>query len=473
MPRPLMTLMAIGLLAAVAHAQVAAPEPTDIENAAENLVKILRTSNKAQTNKYVCETLVFENVNPYDVINFLWAPVMREEGGIFSFVAPDGRSGRVVVICPEYQLPWLRQLAADLDRPNLTSAPGSKYIYYRMRHRNVANPGLLDVAAFYGGATAVMIPDVETNSVLIFDAPGGADDLESAFMETLDQPLNQLQVEVKIYEIDVTNDGSLGLDYMAWKNGPGRLLGQFQARGEAFNVVGGGHSGSNSRASGFYLDYPVAFLDFLAARGKASLLTNTRLTMLNRVPALMTAGEQVLYYEVSDPTDERQLIGATGRDGRPVLEYVEAAQAGVELAIVPTIGERTVTLDLDMAVVSLTGFDGRGFPTMNSRRMNDSISVAVDDTVLFGGLTRERTVRTTEKIPVLGSLPIIGFLFGGETTKTDSSMIVVSLTPHLLQGESGLMGGDQSLIARAKGDEVVVLPASEFSFDQNRDQFTH
>lgn len=445
----------------------------------ENLVRILRTTNKAQTNKFVCEAFEFKNVNPYDVINFLWAPVSREEGGIYSYVNPDFASGYVVVICPEYQLDSLREMARQLDRPKLTSAPGSKYNYYRLKHRNVLDPGFLSVASFYIGSSGVLIPDVETNSVLIFDAPEGTDRLASELENNLDLPLSQIEVDVKLYDVKVNSDGTLGLDFTAWKNGPGKLLGVFNAVGETLNVTGG-HSGYNQRGSGYYLDYPSAFFDFLVEKGKASVLTSTRVVAVNQVTTILGSGEQVLYYEVENGATDRELVGKTTSasvdgmvfTGCTFPRTISAVDTGVCLEMVPTIGNRMVNIDLDLSVVSLTGYDGSGRPTLSSRQMTDSIAVSHGDTVLFGGLQRSRKVQTTRKVPFLGSLPVIGYLFGGEITTDQKSIVVAALTPNLINGDN-LTEADRALVRKANDDEVVVLPRQEFCFEQLNRPYVH
>ena len=475
------------------------------EGAKENVVKVLRTSNKAQTNKFVCDAFEFKNVNPFDVINFMWAPVSREEGGIYSFLAPDGKSGYVVVMCPDYQLEWLRKMAKDLDRTDLKSAPGSKYIYYRMRHRNVTDPNFLTNVQYYIGASGVLIPDVETDSMLIFDAPVGAVEGEKALTNELDQPMGQVDVDVKLYEIDVNNDGTLGLDYAAWKNGPGKVLGQYATERGSYNTVHSGHSGYHSTGHGYYLDYPSAFFDFMVSKGKAKLVTNGKIAAVNRVPAMLTTGEQVLYYEVTATEDDREVWGKTqplsvagisfptnGRvltagnareplrssdpsypvkqypqSGRAIQSNVNSVDTGISLAIVPTIGQNVVTLDLELKVANLAGFDNAGIPLLNSRQIADSMAVPNGETALFGGLSRDSKVKTTRKIPLLGSLPVIGYIFGGEITLDKKTVVVAALTPRLVDGGNNVTGADELVAKKAQGEEVVVLPKSEFCFEQS------
>ncbi len=434
MARTIRTLGLAALLlsaASLIHAQTEEIQFPDYVD--ENLVKVLRTTNKAQTNKYVCAALEFKNVNPFNVINFFWAVTSREEGGIYSFVHPTEERGYLVVMCPEYQLPYLQELARQLDRPKLTSAPGSKYIYYRMKHRNIADANYRQVLSYYVGSSGVLLPDVETNSVVIFDAPAGADYMQAALQDLLDKPLSQVEMAVKIYEVDVINDGTLGADYIAWKNGPGKVLLQYSGQGEYFNTKSGQHVSTTGKGSGFYLDYPSAFFDFLVEKGKAISLTDTKITAINRVPAMLTTGEQITYFEVTNPATNRELheraipaaesglafptngdvlsggnprtpfgsvwrdgsypLGQFAQDGRPISSCIRAVDTGVSVAIVPTIGEKMINMNLELKVVNVTGYDGTGVPLLAQRQIRDSIAVADGDEVVFGGLTRARSNR--------------------------------------------------------------------------------
>ncbi len=519
MIRHRMLAAVLSLMASLALASAPAADPAKISSASQddNTIKVLRTTNKAQTNKYVCAALRFDHVNPYDVINFFWAATSREEGGIYSFVHPSEPRGYIVVICPEYQLSWLRNLARELDRPKLTSAPGSKYIYYRMVHRNVADPGFRTVVSYYEGASGVILPDIETNSMVIFDAPAGAASAEKALKDFLDQPLLQVQLDLSLYEIDVHNGTAIGLDYEAWKNGPGKNLAQFSSRGRYFKASGTGTISSSETGSGVYLDYPSAYFDFLVDKGKAKSLVNTKITAVNGVPALLTSGEQFSYFDVTNTATDREVqtrttdlttggmklsadgsvlsgsdkpLGGGGLRGtirspfrtlgldksypqrqypqnnRPISSSVASADAGVRLALVPTIGEQMVNLDLNLSVVSVNGFDNEGTPLLNSRQIKESIAVPNGAEVIFGGLTRESKVQTTNRVPFFGALPVIGSLFGHENTLESKNLVVASITPHLVINSDNIEPMDDKLAHQAGGDEVVVLPESEFSFDQ-------
>lgn len=276
-----------------------------------HMVKVLRTTNKAQINRYVPKVYELKNVNPFDVMRFFRRVMEIEEGRWATFVAPDGKSGLVVLIAPIYQLPYLDRLMATIDRPGLTSSAGAEKRHIRLSHRAADDAGLLQV--IYGQAThsssksphgtragdLTMYCDLETGAVFVYAPPSVVEKVEAVVKE-LDKPAPQVLIEATVYEIDLNNDGAIGFDYYAWKNGPGRNAFAFGAFAE-YEKVGRLKGGANVFDSGFYtygmphhrfrnhgynvayfFDVSTAYFDFLVSKGAARVVTSGRL--LSKIP---------------------------------------------------------------------------------------------------------------------------------------------------------------------------------------------
>lgn len=456
----------------------------------QKVVKLLRTTNKAQVLKYVPKVYTFTKVNPYEVVNYFTSALMTEEGGAYSYAAPDGQSGKILVICPEHQIPYFDQLAKDLDRPKLTSAPGSKYIYYRMKHRSVLDGDFVDVLYNFGGEA--LIPDVETNSILIFDAPSGSQNAEDTLKNFLDSPTDQVQFDVKIYEVNLSNNGQLGLDYMSWKNGPGKNLfstgyshDRLYTGGKNFNTASSGY--------GFYMDYPSAYFDFLVSRNKAKVLVNTRLTAMDNQSAVFQTFDQFLIYQKqadqdlvamkndltvaplpiekyptiwqqntninSNPSSSKELVG-------PAVGQIVGVNSGIEFRVNSDVGEQMINLNMLVRVNDIVGYDSAGNPVINSRQFADNMAIPVNTEVMIGGLNRDYVVKSVRKFPILGSLPVLGWLFGGESELKQKSIVVVSMKPMLVQDYSGMNERDREVVNAIVSDAPIAAPETLYGFDQ-------
>lgn len=414
----------------------------------ESLVKVLRTTNKAQTNKYVCEALRFCNVNPFHVVNYFWSVTSREDGGIYSFANPEGNGGYLVVICPEYQLPSLRQMAKDLDRADLNSAQGSKLLYYRMKHRSVTDQDFLAVAGNYMAISDVTYPDPETNSLCIWGTPAGTKSIYEVLEKELDVPSLGAQLDVCVYEIALNNDTILGLDYEAWKNGPGQQLFSFgwsgySSDGEAFGIGSG-----NTNYYGSYLDYPSEFFDYLVAEGKAKTSIETKAVASHDTNVMLEAMDEIMVYETTNSdAPNRQLDAEIAVD--PTTVPPENYEVGIALDLTPQISLEMVNVQMALEVSSLQQYDSKGLPVITENSTFADVSIPDGTSAVVGGLTRTQMVKTTRKMPILGSLPVLGWLFGGENNTTKQSIVVTVVKPTVLGDDSNVTAADKALAADA------------------------
>jgi len=485
-----------------------------MKNGEERIVKVLRTNNKAQVLKYVPRVYDFKNTNPHQVVNYFTSALATEDGGCYTFLAPDGNSGKLLVICPEHQIPYFDKIAKELDRSKITSSPGSKYIYYRLKHRSAADNNMLNILFNYGGELPVIAPptapnpgqalqaDFATNALLLYDAPSGSENALKALEEILDKPTPQVEVQLKIYEVQVNNDGTMGLDYMDWKNGPGALLLNGEFGGENFK---GNHIRYNnqwSRTGGYYIDYPSAYFDFLVVKSKAKVVSENAVATMSGFPAMLTAREQHLYfskrypeqpYVAGRPYPAGQPFPAaptellkTGIDDLPrynreidMAANVYPVNVGTVLSVVPTVGEENVELDLYFSVDNVTGYanhsyvDSRNelhsindYPIVNHREFTDRVNVPLGQEVVITGFMRDRVQKHTQKVPILGSLPIIGWVFGGENPRNDKTMVVAVVKPVEINDMKNYSDECQMVASKAEGEAPISLPELKVGFDQ-------
>ena len=538
--------MAVMLIAGGAAIANASSESMDRHLAPDDykmsVVKVLRTTNKAQINSYVPLVFTMRNNNPFNVIRQLRRPAQLEEGLLFTFASPEGQGGKVLYVMPEYSAESLAALVKSVDKPGLTTADGSLRIYRQLKHRRASatDPGFLTTtASFTTFNDSDFLIDPWANALYYEDAPSGSIALDNALTDWLDVPTAMATVLVKIYELDAYNDGQIGLDYISWKNGPGRNLfavgtfSEYASLGRASNpafipgidqgVAGlaqGTDPGSfairnNLSASGWNYTYKYevdsSFFDFLATKGKAKVLNKVKLAMLNTWPASLSTGDQVLYYNVSssdpsgirdsgDPLDAnstRLLTGVTNQMvANPPTSVEEAilnlmisgqdailnqdlnrltidrrelvpVETGLFIEMDNTIGTDTIVIeDLLISWTDYNSFDDSGFPQINGRHLEiEDLRLGLGDEIIIGGMKRQVGVQSTRKVPILGSLPIIGYAFGGETSQNKQTELVVSINPIEIQSYD-IAQADQDVINKAVGDEEIIEPEITWGFDQ-------
>ncbi len=92
-----------------------------------------------------------------------------------------------------------------------------------------------------------------------------------------------------------------------------------------------------------------------------------------------------------------------------------------------------------------------GLPTEQTSEVTTNIMIRDGETVAIGGLIETRDVNTTSRVPILGYLPGIGWLFSTEETEIERNEIVVLLTPHILE-DGATYGNTDDIVADSKAD---------------------
>ena len=463
-----------------------------------NLVKILRTSNKAQTNRYVPKVYNFEHVNPYAVIRFVRRVMEIEESVWFAFVNPDMNSGKLLVSVPEYQIEGLDALMEVIDREGLTSSSGDMKLLYRLKHRDAFDPGAQAVAVQEGTATTLLLVDGQINGWHLEDTPSGVASVSKAIADKYDLPTPQMEAHIKVYEVNLNDDGQIGLDYVSWKNGPGRNLGAFGAfaQKEKISTLNEPsallyHSGKNThrlpgnswestgRNGSYFYDLPSAYFDFLVTKGEARVVTDSKMTVLDRSTALLEIGERIQYYQVHDipdlragsrlmpldpygdlealvdtnaageTTDDFGVILADHPDNRTVVpttmdRALGEVSTGLFIQFTPTINTEGCAVRFFMSYVNHTGYADDGTPTVASRSLDQLFKIPHDGReITLGGMVRKRRIDSANKMPWLGDLPVLGYLFGGESRLDQKTMVLTTFAARTIQfGESTVTDED-------------------------------
>jgi type II secretory pathway component GspD/PulD (secretin) len=430
---------------------------TSRATAEDKQVKILRTNNKAQATKYVAKVYEFKNNNPYNVRRFLQRPLAAEDGAIFTYVNPDYKSGMVLMICPEHQIAYFDKMMAFLDKPGQGTADGSIRDFIKLKNRSVADADFISAIATQMTTDSWLYTDSELNGLYISDAPSGYNGVQAFLGAEGAAARDQVDVGVSIYELEVANDDKIGLDYMAWKNGPGQNLFSFGAFGEAevasnldykldgvdtavpalpLNTTGvgiAGLPGQRFHASGYnatyFLDVPSQYFDYLAAKGKASVLSKSRISVLDGEMGRFHTGDKLVYYEVS-AGDESRTVDA------------RLLETGLLMKVTPIIGAETVNFDVLFDAVSLTGFDGSGLPLTACSSYCGKLRAPDGGEVVLSGLNRSAAAESWGGIPGLKSIPVLGYLFGGKTKVKHDTMVAIVLRPNVIKNGGSNVGAE-------------------------------
>ena len=143
--------------------------------------------------------------------------------------------------------------------------------------------------------------------------------------------------------------------------------------------------------------------------------------------------------------------------------------AGSFLTIQPFVGLDSTEMFVSAVVRSVTGYTPQGTPMMAERSITTSVRTQDGERLVLAGLTRTEKVKQKAGIPILSEIPILGYLFGGETTVDRTTDVVVTLDTTTTVGAENkleLPEDVETVIAQASGDVPVEIPDNPFGFDQ-------
>jgi len=154
----------------------------------------------------------------------------------------------------------------------------------------------------------------------------------------------------------------------------------------------------------------------------AKLLANPRILVLDNETALFDIVREIPYKEVTE----------TGEGGS--MTSTKFKEVGVKLEVTPHItrdGMVRLHIMPEFGVVVGTLTEGSP-PTIDKRKIDTIALVKHGQTVVLGGLRKKDVTQQTNKIPLLGDLPLLGALFRFEGESTTNSEIVVFITPWIV-----------------------------------------
>ncbi len=177
-------------------------------------------------------------------------------------------------------------------------------------------------------------------------------------------------------------------------------------------------------------------IKFLQTQGSVSSISNPKVLTLNNQPALITAGTEYFYKLTSTET----LAGGSGAGSQSSNENIQSVFAGVLLTITPEISDdKTITLKINPSLsetttdISATNNSNRNMPPdLNRRQLSSVVTVKDGNRIVLGGLITTKNTLESSKVPILGDIPLISYLFKYEEKIKTVEELVIIIEPHII-----------------------------------------
>ena len=193
-----------------------------------------------------------------------------------------------------------------------------------------------------------------------------------------------------------------------------------------------------------------AVLHALTEHRKSKTLSAPRVTTLNNQTATIKVVTEFVYATQYKPTVIQEDLNGDGdfkdvaSNGTRETRFVNVPQGfltkdlGILLNVTPSVGQdlRTITLALKPEVSEKKTddvFNGEvSLPRFTSRNLETTVAVDRGQTVVLGGLMKDTTSKTMTKVPVLGSIPVLGALFRKQNDSVERSNLLIFVTADLV-----------------------------------------
>jgi type II secretory pathway component GspD/PulD (secretin) len=132
------------------------------------------------------------------------------------------------------------------------------------------------------------------------------------------------------------------------------------------------------------------------------------------------------YYNVSSVTKD----GFQNNDFRTIDD-------GITIELTPWVtkhGEVNVSINPSIKTTEAGSTDGP--PPVTNRSITTNVRLMDGETIALGGLINSKEDNKREFVPILGSIPFLGYLFSWRKLKTFTTELVIYVTPHILMPES-------------------------------------
>lgn len=313
--------------------------------------------------------------------------------------------------------------------------------------------------------------DVRLNAVVIRDTRANLDGF-AKIIRALDAPTSIVEINAAIIDVSTDKAMTLGTDFLITKKVPGGEVSvgfdggrdasngstTGSTSGNGLNLFGPGGVAGNvnslfpgvgGSASAAIIESGWGFLARIRAMedsGNAKILARPSVLTLDNVEATLR-NDETIYVRVAGQ-EEVDLFNVT---------------AGVTLQVTPHViegdGPRRIKLVLNVEDGNFTQQSVDQVPTVQKSNINTQATILESQSLLIGGYTTERLTKSKRQVPLLGNIPLVGYLFKRDTTEKKKMERMFLITPRVVNLNYNEKGDVTSLFQDPFGEDFAAAAA--------------
>ena len=433
-----------------------------ISDRAANVTRMLSIIRRIdQASNEEIEVVPLQHASASEIVRIMTALTQSSRGDgapVSTSLVADARTNSVLIGGDKAERLRLRTLIAHLDTPLEEGGDTQvRYLHYadaeelaaklQQHFSGQVQPGAAGQGAAGGSNDNISVwADTQTNAMVVNAPPKMMRSLMQ-IVDKLDIRRAQVLVEAIIVEVIADRQSELGVTWaiegpgsntpIAVTNFPGFMNGVVQLGGAA--AGGGGTTDPSGLIEpgvtigvGRLSDSGISFAAILRAlEGDAdtNIISTPSVVTTDNEEATLNVGQEVPFV-----TGSFTNTGSAGGSVNP-FQTIQREQIGVKLAITPQINDGdSMVLEISQEISSLAQSAGAAVDLITNQRIVETTVIVDDGEILvLGGLLEDVLRESDQRVPVLGSIPLLGNLFRSRKTEKFKTNLMIFIRPTILR----------------------------------------
>ena len=413
------------------------------------------------------------------LLNTVFKPTVKKGKGVQQKVitmVADERTNTIVMLASEIDALRIKKLIAMVDKAT-PRGKGKIHVYYcKNATAEELAKVLQEVPTKEGGApkgkkaapvvagNVRISADKATNSLIIMADKEDYMVLEDV-IEKLDIPRSMVYIEALLMEVDMSTSLNIGIDWTAFGSA---------SLGGKETLVGGGFSPGFPQPTDLLqggltlgmLTEPITIAGVTVSNITAiinAVKTNDDFRILSTPQVLTTDNEEArIVVGENRPFQTRSTTDVSGG----TFESFEYRDVAKTLKITPHITEdRLVRMQINLEVTTInqaaTLTTSSTLPVTNKRTVDTTVIIKDQQTVVIGGLIDDATTDNENKVPALGDVPLLGWLFRNKSQENIKTNLYIFITPRVIKSPA-----EADLIYQGKKEQIDTIKAGDIKFNE-------
>ncbi|MCA8911142.1 MAG: hypothetical protein KDB82_05535 [Planctomycetes bacterium] len=272
-----------------------------------------------------------------------------------------------------------------------------------------------------------LVSNPDRNSILIYEHESRIKDIDR-LMAALDAQPDQVLITAKLVEVSLDTYMGYGLELFTSHSADNLNNGRFTGGSQDTTNTVGGLFGQPTGFDPFFATFSNPRIDvrleMLANEGRVQTLSQPTQMVSNRKKARIEVGQEIPYLESS---------GATGGTTTASVSFKEVS---IVMEVTPTVLENgLIRLEVTVTVREVVGnvaIEGNNTPVLSKRESKTDVFIRDGETLVMGGLIKERERTDENGLPFLKDIPFLGYLFKSANKSTSKTDLLFFLRPQIV-----------------------------------------